>query len=413
MSTIVTRAGKGSPLTHTEVDNNFTNLNTDKYQSGDSASFSSITNTGNLTFTGTGNRITGDFSNATVANRVSFQTSTTNGNTDINVLPNGTGTQSQFSVQNNSDPTNSGRFTFLITSSEATVRSNISGTGTYLPLTMYTGGSERLRIDTSGNVGIGSTSPSSKLQVTGTIHATGAGSFPSTSVSIEIVPAAAGGTNYIQAYNRTGSAWQNLEIGSAQTVFGTGGTERMRITSGGSLLIGTTDSGSGGTAARVRVSSDDNGVFSFATTANGWRYTSNALTNAGTFYHINFLENGTQRGSITSNGTNTAYNTTSDYRLKENISPMTGALAKVQALKPCTYTWKSTGRQSEGFIAHELQSVVPDCVTGEKDAIDKNGEPQYQMVDTSFLVATLTAAIQEQQAMIEELKQEVALLKSK
>jgi hypothetical protein len=90
---------------------------------------------------------------------------------------------------------------------------------------------------------------------------------------------------------------------------------------------------------------------------------------------------------------------------------MTGALAKVSALKPCTYVWKSTGEQSEGFIAHELQEVCPDAVTGEKDAVDAEGNPKYQGIDTSFLVATLACAIQEQQAIITQLQADVATLK--
>jgi hypothetical protein len=95
-----------------------------------------------------------------------------------------------------------------------------------------------------------------------------------------------------------------------------------------------------------------------------------------------------------SNSNTTSYVTTSDYRLKENVTPMTGALAKVAQLKPVTYDWKSGG-SSQGFIAHELQAVVPDAVVGEKDALDKDGNPDYQGIDTSFLVATLTAALQE------------------
>jgi hypothetical protein len=68
------------------------------------------------------------------------------------------------------------------------------------------------------------------------------------------------------------------------------------------------------------------------------------------------------------------------------------------------YKWNVDGSNGEGFIAHELAEVVPQCVTGEKDAVDANGNPKYQGIDTSFLVATLTAAIQEQQAIIESLK---------
>jgi hypothetical protein len=83
---------------------------------------------------------------------------------------------------------------------------------------------------------------------------------------------------------------------------------------------------------------------------------------------------------------------------------MTGALSKVALLKPCTYKWNADGSDGEGFIAHELAEVCPHAVTGEKDAVDADGKPQYQGIDTSFLVATLTAALQEQQAIIESLK---------
>jgi len=90
---------------------------------------------------------------------------------------------------------------------------------------------------------------------------------------------------------------------------------------------------------------------------------------------------------------------------------MTGALAKVQALKPVTYKWKSNDSDAEGFIAHELAEVCPSAVVGTKDAVNENGDPNYQGIDTSFLVATLTAAIQEQQAMITALQADIAVLK--
>jgi hypothetical protein len=80
---------------------------------------------------------------------------------------------------------------------------------------------------------------------------------------------------------------------------------------------------------------------------------------------------------------------------------MTGALAKISQLKPVTYTWKSNGSDGEGFIAHELQAVVPNAVVGKKDAVDADGNIKPQGVDTSFLVATLTSAIQELNAKVE------------
>jgi hypothetical protein len=122
----------------------------------------------------------------------------------------------------------------------------------------------------------------------------------------------------------------------------------------------------------------------------------------------------TSIGNITNaGGTNTQYNTSSDYRLKENIAPMVGSLAKVQLLKPCTYKWKSTGAAGQGFIAHELQEVVPDAVSGEKDAVDSEGGIVAQGIDTSYLVATLTAAIQELNAKVDAQAVRIAELESK
>jgi hypothetical protein len=92
---------------------------------------------------------------------------------------------------------------------------------------------------------------------------------------------------------------------------------------------------------------------------------------------------------------------------------MTDALATVAALKPVTYNWKVDGSASQGFIAHELQAVVPDCVTGEKDAVDDEGKPVYQGIDTSFLVATLTASIQELKAIVDAQAARIAALEAK
>jgi hypothetical protein len=100
-------------------------------------------------------------------------------------------------------------------------------------------------------------------------------------------------------------------------------------------------------------------------------------------------------GGVVANSSSTSYLTSSDYRLKNTIAPITGALAKVALFKPVTYKWNVDGSDGEGFIAHELAEVCPDAVTGAKDAVDEEGNPKYQGIDTSFLVATLTAALQE------------------
>ena len=124
----------------------------------------------------------------------------------------------------------------------------------------------------------------------------------------------------------------------------------------------------------------------------------------GSKFNTAFYNDNGRVGSIDTSGSSTSYATSSDYRLKNTIAPMTGALAKVALLKPVTYKWNADGSDGQGFIAHELAEIVPECVSGEKDAVDADGNPRHQGVDTSFLVATLTAAIQEQQAIIESLK---------
>lgn len=148
-------------------------------------------------------------------------------------------------------------------------------------------------------------------------------------------------------------------------------------------------------------------------------------------------------GAITTNGTTTTYGTSSDYRLKEDVEPMADALATVAALKPVTWKWKSNGAAGQGFIAHELQEIVPDCVSGEKDAVmpvgrivsaagaviaDNVGCPEileegqqwqhtedrpiYQNVDPAFLVATLTKALQELAASVTALELKVEAYKN-
>lgn len=193
----------------------------------------------------------------------------------------------------------------------------------------------------------------------------------------------------------TGDSNTGLFFPAADTVaVATGGAERYRVDSSGNLLVNTSTS-------RAKFTVEVN---------SGNARAVNILTGSSTMDHFYF--NGGSVGTITTNGTSTAYNTTSDYRLKESISPMVGALAVVQQLKPVTYKWKADGSDGQGFIAHELQSVVPDAVTGEKDAIDADGNPKYQGVDTSFLVATLTAAIQEQQAIINSLQDRITALEN-
>lgn len=124
-------------------------------------------------------------------------------------------------------------------------------------------------------------------------------------------------------------------------------------------------------------------------------------------YFAVFKYNGNVWGGITRSGSSVSYNTMSDYRLKENITPMSNAAERVKALKPCRFNFKSEERIVDGFIAHEAQQVVPESVAGAKDAVDSEGNPAYQGIDQSKLVPLLTAALQEALARIEVLEGKV------
>ena len=304
--------------------------------------------------------------------------------------------------------------------------------------------------DASGNVGIGTSSPTVKLEVLGdakfgaTVN-TGAGVTTGVA-SIELGSLRTGdGVAHIDFHGISGGDYQSRAIrsggvngallltntgtgsfairqeGAGSILFDTTNTERMRIDPSGNVLMGRTSNSASAIGNTFGLSSAGVGYNeSVSTNAGGtlalWYM--NRQTSTGSI--IDFRQATTAVGSITVTASATAYNTSSDYRLKENIAPMVGALDTVAQLKPVTYNWKADGSSSQGFIAHELAEVVPDCVTGEKDAvenyIDEEGNEQTRIkpqgIDTSFLVATLTAAIQEQQALIIQLQADVATLKA-
>ena len=196
---------------------------------------------------------------------------------------------------------------------------------------------------------------------------------------------------------------------SAQAMqFGINNTEAARFDTSGNLLIGLTSTVVGG----VLECFSSNNCAAFRTSGASTAALQCYVSNTGA-YLAYFLYSGGNVGSITSNGSTTAYNTTSDYRLKENVQPMIGGLSTVAALKPVTYDWISNGSAGEGFIAHELQAVIPDAVAGEKDAVNEDGSIKPQGVDFGKIVPHLVAAMQEQQATIQELTTRLAALEAK
>ena len=169
--------------------------------------------------------------------------------------------------------------------------------------------------------------------------------------------------------------------------------ERMRITSAGDVKIGTTPTA--------------NGHNFFMEAGNGAYQTIGHPSGASTGYSYTlYYYNSGVLGGISQSGTTAVvYNTTSDYRLKEVISPIQNSIDTIFKLKPVLFKWKNTEDEyGEGFIAHELQEVVPLAVTGEKDAVNEDGSAKLQQVDHSKLVPHLVAAIQELSAQNQDLK---------
>jgi hypothetical protein len=265
-----------------------------------------------------------------------------------------------------------------------------TNTGMFFPaadtIAFAEGGTEAMRINSSGNVGIGTSSPN------------GLAELRRDAAAPYLVLNRDNDKQWGASISSTGNlAFQYGTTYASMAI----STPAMAINSSGNVLVGCTTAPSASVAG-VSLSSPTSAAPRISVGANTGLYTALGFTNG----------NGNV-GAINTTGSSTQYATSSDYRLKENIVPMTGALARVSLLKPVTYSWKSDGITGEGFIAHELQEVIPDCVSGEKDAVDAEGNPKYQGVDTSFLVATLTAAIQEQQAIIETLTTRVEALEAK
>jgi len=286
-------------------------------------------------------------------------------------------------------------------------------TGIFFPaadtIAFSEGGAEAMRITSAGDVGIGTSSPSGRLNLavgastscTMRFTANNTGSGAGDRGRLDFYSADNSGVAYqlgYMDYDRADGTGTASYIAWASRVSGTV-AERMRITSDGKLGVNTSGAAYGGTVFRLGVN-DTNYCIAVNATA------------GGTTDMINFYSSGTFAGKVSSNGATTAYNTSSDYRLKEDITPLTGALTKVSALKPVTFKWKLDRNLGEGFIAHELAEVCPYAVNGEKDEVDSEGNIRAQSIDTSFLVATLTAAIQEQQALITALTARITALEA-
>lgn len=313
-----------------------------------------------------------------------------------------------------------------------------TNTGEFFPaadtIAWTTGGSERMRIDSTGSVGIGTTAAISStanrtylsLKGTGTTASDGLGvlqfqtnSAGSTSPNIGNIewslPDNSGSSAYRVAYmsvNGDGSTANNrgssMSFATKADGVSGSGTTRMVIDSSGNVLVATSTAPSGtvngyaiGATTGISGSTNNNTAL--------WLYRTGNDGAVAAFYRA-----ATNVGSISVTASATAYNTSSDYRLKDITGSVTGAKDFIMALQPKQGTWKVDGSKFVGFLAHEFQEVSPSSVVGDKDAVDADGKPimQAMQASSSEVMANLVAFIQEQQAIIVQLQADVATLKA-
>ena len=255
-----------------------------------------------------------------------------------------------------------------------------------VPLIFGTADTERVRIDSSGKVGVGTTSMSNTLQVNGN----GARFVNSADTdALHLFSYNSNNNATISLYDNSGS--HNVLIdGSSIPHLGLGSTSRM-IGSEILSIVGM------------------NSVYG-ATIVNKSSYASGSTSVNGMYF---LASNSNTAGYISWNGSSTSYNTSSDYRMKQGVEDMTGAIARVKQLAPKRFQFIDAADVTvDGFIAHEAQTVVPEAVRGTHNEVDDDGNPVMQGIDQSKLVPLLTAALKESIAKIETLETKVAALEA-
>ena len=230
-----------------------------------------------------------------------------------------------------------------------------------------------------GNVGIGTTSPAQSLDTTGKIRVRD------------------GGNTTVPSIQMGSTGVDGFSLPSTNTIaFITNSLERARIDSSGNLLVGATSAVLSGKLTTSFTGNTINGA-TFDDTGNG---------NGAGF--IIFSESGTAIGSVSrvASTSAVAFNTTSDYRLKTVTGTVTGQGTRIDALNPVDYLWTEGGQQARGFLAHEFQTVYPNSVTGDKDAVDADGNPKHQSMQASSseVIADLVAELQSLRARVAQLE---------
>ena len=286
---------------------------------------------------------------------------------------------------------------------------------------------EAMRIDSDGNVGIGTSSPIANLDVANTGGTYAHIRSTTTGASALRIQASDTGTGngdglFVGRSSAVNYVWT---YENEPLVFATNNIESMRIDNNNNLLVGTTSTTGG------KVCTENSGV----NTAGVPLETKSTTTGVGNVYAATFYNGATFSGSITVNGSSTAFNTSSDYRLKENVTDVTDGITRIKQLAPKRFNFiEDSDTTIDGFLAHEAQTVVPEAITGTHNELevwtdgeelpdgvsvgdnklddDGNTIPKYQGIDQSKLVPLLTAALQEAIAKIEILETKVAALEA-
>jgi hypothetical protein len=300
-------------------------------------------------------------------------------------------------------------------------KSNVN-TVTTLSFRNGNNGVSLMDITPSGNVGIGTTSPAVQLEL-----------GDNTADEKLRLTGAASGKPLMTFYNTTTKIGQIASssvgitvtsLGSGNMSFENGGNTRLVIDNSGNVGIGATspssklhvkDTSLSGTLAYFEASASAQGTTNIRVDClqygTGIAFFRDGSLGGGACSFRN--DSGTQVGSINIGTSSTLYSTSSDYRLKENLTLITDGIDRLKQLKPKRFNFIGETQIVDGFVAHEAKEVVPESVTGEKDEVLPNGDPVYQGIDQAKIVPLLTAALQEAVAKIEDLENRIQTLENK